>query len=55
MTYNIRATVNYPDGEEQDTPVRNNATQVQVGEWIKLLLAAEPDATSYVITICKEP
>jgi len=54
MTYSIHATVNYPDGEEHDTPTSEIAYIGLVTDWVDKLLSATPDATSYVITIVKQ-
>lgn len=48
-TYNFSATVNYPDDEVDTSIFYGNAERV--GGLIRHLLDAEPDATSFVITI----
>jgi len=54
MTYSIHATVNYPDGEEHNTPTTEIAYIDLVADWVDKLLSTVPDATSFVITIVKQ-
>ena len=51
MRYAVKATVNYPE-TEADTPDHECDDKFAVFKWLDLLLK-EPDATSFVITVCK--
>ena len=53
MKFSYRATVNYPD-DEQDTPDFDNLTKEQAAELLLRLLTEEGDClTSCVITVVK--
>ena len=52
MRYAVKATVNYPE-TEADTPDHTAYGRAELLKWVHKLLE-EPDATSFVITVCKK-
>lgn len=53
--FNMKATVNYADGDECDTPDFDNLNQLQLVGLIQKLVAEDADATSFVIVVTKNP
>jgi hypothetical protein len=51
MRYLVKATVNYPE-TEADTPDYECAGIASLKLWLAELVSTEPDATSFVITLC---
>lgn len=49
--YIVKATCNYPDASDIETPDYNGVTQEGAYEFVRRLLKTEPEATSFVVTI----
>lgn len=54
MSYSFKATVNYPEQSEVDTPDFDARNEQDLAQLLKRLITTEPDATSYVITIVRK-
>lgn len=50
MRYHIKALVNYPE-TEVETPDGDVIGHYGVTQWVSKLVASEPEATSFLITI----
>lgn len=55
MSFNFKATVNYPGNEEADTPDFVARSEYDLMQLFINLIREDADATSFVITICKTP
>lgn len=55
MKYTFSATVNYLEQAEVYTPTFKVQRRYELMELFIKLIKEEPEATSYVITVCKVP
>lgn len=53
--YSLSATINYDNGNEVDTPTHTNVSFFDLGVLINKLIKDRKQASSFVITVCKEP
>ena len=53
--YSLSATINYDNGNEVDTPTHTNVSFSGLGVIINKLIKERKQASSFVITVCKEP
>ena len=51
MKYNLKATVNYPEAKDVETPDFNNCSLTAAQEFVRRLLDENRDATSFLVTI----